>query len=246
MITQITQLLLLSLMFQTLKRKRLLRRAEKDHWPDYVQTFLDRATQLPNKRVAWDTLRFVVFDTETTGLDLNKDQILSIGALGIHGEEARLADSLELVVQSKALQDPETIAVHGITPEEAKRGIPEEEAIRYFLDYLQDGIIVAHHAAFDIGMIERSVQRQVGEAFFLPNLQLDTAHLARHLEHGRTSGEYIDHRRYSLDALSQRYDITMYDRHTAWGDALITAKLLLKLMRLLRENNEPLLRSLIR
>jgi len=232
-------------MFQTLKRKRLLRRATKENWPDYVQTFLDRAAQRPDKKTPWGSLRFVVFDTETTGLDLTQDQILSIGAIGVHGEEARVADSLELVVQSEALQDPDTIAVHGITPEEAKRGIPEEEAMRYFLDYLRDGIIVAHHAAFDIGMIERAVQRQVGEGFFLPNLRLDTAHLARHLEHGRTSGEYIDHRRYSLDALCQRYDITMYDRHTAWGDALITAKLLLKLMRMTRQNNEPLLGRLL-
>jgi DNA polymerase III subunit epsilon len=233
-------------MFKTLKRKRLLKRAAKGNWPEYVQTFLAQAAQLPDKKAPWHTLRFVVFDTETTGLDLNQDQILSIGALGVHGEEARVGDSLELVVQSEALQDPAAIAVHGITPEEAKRGIPEEEAMRHFLDYLQDGIIVAHHAAFDIGMIERAVQRQVGEGFFLPNLRLDTAHLARHLEHGRTSDEYIDHRRYSLDALCQRYDITMYDRHTAWGDTLITTKLLLKLMRLLRANNEPILGNLLR
>ena len=233
-------------MFQTLKRKRLLRRAEKENWPDYVQAFLDRASQCPDKKIPWEGLRFVVFDTETTGLNLGTDQMLSIGAVAMHGEQIAIGDSLELVVHSVALQEPETIAVHGITPEEAKRGIPEEEAVRYFLDYLGDAVIVAHHAAFDIGMIERAVQRQAGEGFFLPNLRFDTAHLARHLEHGRRSGEYIDHRRYSLDALCQRHHITMYDRHTAWGDALITAKLLLKLMRQVRSTNEPVLSCLMK
>lgn len=233
-------------MFQTLKRKRLQRRAVRESWPEYVQVFLNMACSPPDKRKPWREMRFVVFDTETTGLDLTRDQILSIGALAVHGEAIVLGDSLELVVHSEALQDPETIAVHGITPEEAKGGIPERDAMQRFLDFLGDGIIVAHHAAFDIGMIENAVQRHVGEGFYLPNRFIDTAHLARYIEHPRHTADYIDHSRYSLDALCQRYAITMYDRHTAWGDALITAKLLLKLMRHIRENNQPRLEMLMR
>lgn len=104
--------------------------------------------------------------------------------------------------------------------------------------------LVAHHAAFDIAMVEMLVTQETGQPFVLHNPRLDTAHLARKIENGNRSADMVNHSHYSLDRLCKRFDITMYDRHTAWGDALITAKLLLKLKRKVREHNPPVLRSL--
>ena len=232
-------------MFQAIKRKRLPRLAKKDQWPAYAQSYLRYLSPRPTPREPWQGLRFVVFDTETTGLDLQQDQVLSIGAVVIEGEEIKLGDSLELVIKSSAIQAAEAIAIHGLTPEDVAAGLRGEEAAAAFLDFIKGDILVAHHVAFDLRMMERLIKHYVGESFFLYNRFLDTAHLARHLEHTHRPDHLINHSQYSLDQLCRRYDIVMHDRHTAWGDALMTAQLLLKLMRMTRENNPAQLRSLM-
>lgn len=230
-------------MFELLRKNRQKKRATQQEWPGWVQAYLAQARPL-DRRQPWAEARMVVFDTETTGLDVEKDQILSIGAIAVQGEEIVLGDSLELIICSEATHDPEVIAIHGITPDEVAEGVAPLEAAQRFLEFIGGDILVAHHAAFDLRMIEELLRREGMADFNLHNARLDTAHLSRKLEDGHRSADFINHSRYSLDQLCHRHHITMYDRHTAWGDSLITAKLLLKLMRKVRESNPANLKSL--
>jgi DNA polymerase-3 subunit epsilon len=93
-------------------------------------------------------------------------------------------------------------------------------------------------------MIERALRRRV-PAFRLYNRCIDTAHLAIRCDHPGPSAEMISYASYSLDALAQRFQIRSSDRHTAWGDSLITAQLLLKLLRLRSKQVKPILRNLL-
>ena len=233
-------------LFTFFQKNQQLKRAQRENWPDFLQEYLAVSAHLPSFSDNWQKVRFVVFDTETSGLNPRMDDILSIGAVCIEDESIQLGDSLDMVIQSPAAHLPEVIAVHGITPSEVAGGVEPLQAAEQFLGLLRDSIIVAHHAAFDMRMIERLVQKHTGHDFRLQNRFLDTAHLARRIEYPRRNPDMINPSQFSLDALCDRYDITRYDRHTSWGDALITTKLLLTLMRIRRAHNPPEVKYLFR
>jgi len=85
-------------------------------------------------------VRFVVLDTETTGLDPRRDKIITIGALAVRDGEILLDDAFEMLL--KLAYNNSSVTVHGITRDEAACGMDEAEALALFLDYLRDGVIV--------------------------------------------------------------------------------------------------------
>src|SRR4249920_2161711 len=95
-----------------------------------------------------DTVRFVVLDCETTGLNPRTDRIITIGAVAVRDGEIVLGDSFESLL--KVTENTSAVTVHGITRDESLKGIEESEALEGFLDYLQDGVIVGHHIGHDI------------------------------------------------------------------------------------------------
>ena len=122
------------------------------------------------------------------------------------------------------------MAVHGITREQSRSGIDEPEALRLFLDYLQDGVIVGHHIGHDISTLNAACQRHWG--IDLRNRSVDTMDLTLHLEQ---SGAFADRQRireFTLDSLCGMFDVIPHDRHTAAGDAFITAQVFQRLLRL--------------
>lgn len=163
--------------------------------------------------------RFVVFDTETTGLNPSADKILSIGAIAIKGNTLDVADSFEVYLKQDTF-NAETVEIHGILKEGAIEKLDEKEAIIQFLDYLKDAVLVAHHAAFDVAMINEALKRM--ELPKLKNKSLDTGVLFK-----KTTLHKTD-KHYALDELSDTFNIKKHDRHTASGDAYITGLIFLK------------------
>ncbi|MEO0581069.1 MAG: 3'-5' exonuclease [Bacteroidota bacterium] len=215
--------------------------------PDAFAEYLNTYDQLPAKGDLWESLRMVVFDTETTGLKIETDRILSIGAVAVEGGQIVIGDSYEVLVSQGEPQTHEAIPVHGIIPSDVRqRGILEAEAMSSFLSYIKADVLIAHHVNFDAGIVNRALRRQFHPQAFLFNHVVDTASVARKLEHPHRPHSYIDHTQYSLDALCDRYHISMEDRHTAWGDAMITAKLLLQLLYKARSEGKISLRWLMR
>src|SRR5690242_6420156 len=90
-----------------------------------------------------DRVRFVVLDSETTGLDPRKDRLVTIGAVAVRSGEIILEDQFEALL--KVAYNTSAVTVHGVTREESLHGIEEPEALEQFLTYLQDGVIVGHH-----------------------------------------------------------------------------------------------------
>jgi DNA polymerase-3 subunit epsilon len=125
------------------------------------------------------------------------------------------------------------VAVHGITRDESREGVSEAAAIESFLKYLRDGVTVGHHIGHDIETINRAAERNFG--IRLENQSLDTMDLALHLkDDGAFLGkpEFED---FSLDALCDLFGVVPHDRHTAGGDAFITAQIFLRLLRIARK-----------
>ncbi|MEL6437571.1 MAG: exonuclease domain-containing protein, partial [Pseudomonadota bacterium] len=109
-------------------------------------------------------------------------------------------------------------------------------AVKCFHGFARDQVLVAHNAAFDMAFLERA-EKASGVKF--DNVVIDTVLLAAHL-FGPTSD-------LTLDALAKRFDITIPPeaRHTAIGDALATADVLVQLFKLLRADGVVTLRDAV-
>lgn len=184
-------------------------------YPKFWETYLSCFDENESK-----TKRYVVFDCETTGLDYKSDRILSIGAVAIQNDKIIVGDFMEVFLQQDIFK-PESVPIHGILKEGKEEKIVEAEAIIRFLEFIKDATLVGHHVAFDIEMINQALDRlNVGT---LKNQAMDTDVMYQKLK-------YLPYEQHaSLDELCDIYKIKKSDRHTASGDAFITALLFLKL-----------------
>jgi DNA polymerase-3 subunit epsilon len=185
-------------------------------------------------------VRFVVLDTETTGFDPRRDKIITIGAVGMVDGEILLSDSFEVMLPIAF--NNSSVTVHGITRDEAMGGMEEPEALELFLDYLQDGVIVGHHIGHDI----QALNFACGKHFDLElkNRWLDTMDLTLHLDaDGAFAGRQLPEG-YTLDTLCEMFGVPAHDRHTAGGDALLTALVFQRLLKAARSVGRVELASL--
>ena len=130
----------------------------------------------------------------------------------------------------KVAYNSSSVTVHGITREQAESGMRESEALKALLVYLRDGVIVGHHIGFDITLLNIACRRHFD--IDLRNRFLDTMDLTLLLE---KDGAFTDRepiRGFSLDALCALFDVIPHGRHTAPGDAFITAQIFLRLLRI--------------
>ena len=188
-------------------------------WVEYLKKF---KTSQPN---TIENTRFVVFDTETTGLETSTDRILSIGAISIFNNVIDVSDNFEVYLKQNEFKS-ETVEIHGILKEGNLLKLTEAEALEQFINYLGNAVLVAHHTAFDIEMINAALKR-----LNLPNIKnksIDTGMLYKKLD-----GKKDTH--FSLDVLCNEFNIPKHDRHTASGDAFITAIAFLKIVSKLKQ-----------
>lgn len=194
---------------------------KKRKYPEYWEAYLRHFEKKEKKTL--DFSRFVAFDTETTGFDFYIDRILSIGAVSIVGNEIAVAESFEIYLKQTHF-DPNSVHIHGIRQHGMTTKISEEDALKQFLNYIEDAVLIAHHASFDIQMINAALNRMG-----LPNLKNKVVDTMDLYANTRIKSNFIDKRaHYSLDDIADAYAINLMDRHTASGDALIAALIFLK------------------
>lgn len=180
---------------------------------------------------ALDAPRVVVLDTETSGFDRRRDRIRSLGAVAVRDGAVRLGECLRLVWSSPERPSrAEAVGFHGLTAEDRARGVAPAEALERLLDFLGPDPIVGHGLDFDRGMLDAALRRE--GAGRLRNAGQDTLRLAWRLDGVRA--ETARQGRYGLDALAARFGLPVEARHTALGDALLTAELWLALRARLR------------
>lgn len=199
---------------------------QNDSRPEYYDFDLfrttDQSSALDDRLLG--ELIYTVFDTETTGLNpAEGDQIIQIGATRCVNGKLLKQESFEQLVNPGRLISAAGIPIHGIT-QDMVRGKPGiAEVLPAFYAFAQDTVLVAHNAAFDMRFLQLQ-ESSTGLVFSHP--VLDTLLLSA-VVHPNQEG-------HSLEAIAERFNINVLGRHTALGDAFVTAEVWLRLIPLLQ------------
>jgi DNA polymerase-3 subunit epsilon len=199
---------------------------QNDSRPEYYDFDLFKSTDASNalEDRLLSELSFTVFDTETTGLSPSDgDQIIQIGATRIVNGKLLKQESFEQLVNPGRLIPPAGIPIHGITQDMVTGKPPITEVLPAFYAFAQDTVLVAHNAAFDMKFLQL-LEPETGLVFSHP--VLDTLLLSAVVHPNQES-----HR---LEAIAERFNVTVLGRHTALGDAFVTAEVWLRLLPLLQ------------
>lgn len=167
----------------------------------------------------------VSLDCETTGLDVRKAEILSVGAIRIKGDALLTSQRLDILVRPIGPVSEHTVAIHQLRAVDVAEGLPWEEAIRRVLAFVGPRPLVGYYLDFDVAMLNKYVRRLIGCP--LPNRRIEVSRLyydwrARQLP----PGSNIDLR---FESIRERLDLPRRAEHDAFNDALITALIYLKL-----------------
>jgi DNA polymerase III subunit epsilon len=187
-----------------------------------------------------EDVRFVVLDLETTGLNPATDAIVTMGAVAVVGGDILLEDSFSALL--KVSENTTAVTVHGVTRDQSLNGLDEPAALEGFLEYLKDGVIVGHHIGHDITAVNAACARHWELA--LLNRSIDTMDLTLHLERDGAFAGRPAIRHFTLDALCEMFHVVPHDRHTAAGDAFITAQIFLRLTRLASRSDRGTLQKI--
>jgi DNA polymerase III epsilon subunit family exonuclease len=176
----------------------------------------------------------VVFDLETTGLSASHDRICEIGAVRVRALE--VAETFETLVRPGVTLPPTISRLTGLRDPELRAAPRPELAIRRFLAFAGDAPLAAHNARFDVGFLDRSVERLTGRRVAAP--VVDTVWLARRLLQRRSE-------RFSLRQLAHFFGTSCEPCHRALPDAIATAEILLALLGLAQERGARTLAEVI-
>lgn len=169
--------------------------------------------------------RWIVLDVETSGLDLRRDRLISIAAVGLKVDWPlrRLsivpADSFEAVLRQEQPSSTQNILLHGIGVERQRNASEPQRALEHFVQFAGHAPLLAFHAAFDQGMLVRAVRDQLHQT--LSNEWVDIEHLCA------VTHEQVKAR--SLDDWMTHFDVTCLARHQASADAFAAAELMCRI-----------------
>ena len=185
-------------------------------------------------RTAWqelgqtplDKLTYVVFDTETTGLNPSDgDEIIQLGAIRIVNGQMLHHESIDQLVDPRRHVPASSVAIHGIDPSLLPGQPTIDKVLPHFHKFAENSVLVAHNAAFDMRFLQLQ-EEKTGIKF--DNPVLDTLLLSSIIHPNQDS--------HALEGLAERLNVTIVGRHTALGDAIVTAEVLLKMIPLLKAN----------
>jgi DNA polymerase III subunit epsilon len=198
------------MMFETWKRNRNRQRLKDERFSFLFDASIEG--------------EYVVYDTETTGLNPKKDEILSIGAVKIKDNRILTSEIFELYLKPSGNIDEKSITIHHIRPCDLERALEPLEAIEKFLYFIGSRPLVGYYLEFDIGMIERYVKPWLG--IKLPNKQIEISGLYFDKKTALIPQGHVDLR---FDRIMQDLNVPNMGQHNAVNDAIMTALCFLKL-----------------
>ena len=211
--------------------RRSLKRGELLSDPELL-TLHDRLLKMEPKELIRNSIystRFVVIDTETTGLHAYAgDEICSISLLEIRGLELTGREFNTLINPGRSIPADST-RIHHIEDQDVKDAPVIEEVLLEIADFIGESVIVGHHIGFDIRFLNKTLQKELLCRLKHPWLDTMLLYLVN-------SGQ-VGH--YTLEEVAAHAGVELHDRHTARGDAITTAEVFIKLASVLIGIDEP-------
>lgn len=168
----------------------------------------------------------VVIDTETTGLDTRRAELVSLAAVKLRHDRVLTSESLDLRLARPASLTGDSIRIHGLRGIDLDGGVQIDAALGRFIDFVGNRPLVGWHLDFDLAIINREVRMRFG--FELPNATIDVAQsYQRQLR--RRHPEVEPSLRF--ESVAEALGVPVMGRNTALGDAVTTALMHLRLSR---------------
>jgi DNA polymerase III subunit epsilon len=162
---------------------------------------------------------YVVFDTETTGLNPKEDELLSIGAVKIKDNKILTSQTFEVYVKNS-----KKISSKSIRPCDLVDAKSADEAVAEFLNFIGSRTLVGYYLEFDVSMINKYLVSMLGIS--LPNKMIEVSELYYDKQIPIIPQGNIDLR---FDTILKKCDVPNMGAHNAVNDAVMTAMIFLKL-----------------
>ena len=166
--------------------------------------------------------RFVVFDTETTGLNFKYDRLTEIGAVEV--VDGKIGKIFKTFVNPKMEISENITKITGITNDMVLDAPLEDAALKEFLNFVGDSVVVAHNANFDINFIKQTAKRN---NIPLSITVIDSLMLAKVVYKGIT--------KFTLDRLVKHLKLGEFNHHRAYDDAMILSKIFINMLEIIKK-----------
>lgn len=177
---------------------------------------------------------WVTLDCETTGLDVHRDRIISIGAVRIAGNRLLTSQRLELLVRPERALNADSVRVHRLREQDVALGIDPEQAMRQLLDFIGSRPLVGYYLEFDVAMLNREIWPLLGVR--LPQLKIEVSAMYYDFKNrqlpAHERGGSIDLR---FATMMTELALPLRDAHDALNDAVMAGLAFVKLRHLLQD-----------
>jgi DNA polymerase-3 subunit epsilon len=198
-------------------RNYLLRKSKNEVLTAYLKT------PLPDPGLPVMGAEYLALDFETTGLNPEKDAILSAGYTTIRNGRVILRESGHFLVRVDVPLPASSVVIHQITDDAMKQGVPLSEVVEHLLEHMQGKVLLVHYAAIERGFLNTACRKLYG---IRPPMRIvDTLEIEKRLIVRRQQG--IAKGQLRLFNLRRQYNLPRYRAHNAMEDALSTAELFL-------------------
>ena len=171
---------------------------------------------------------WVALDCESTGLNVNRDEIISIGAVRIVGNRLLTSQRLELIVRPERAMAQASMRVHQLRQRDVAAGMPPEQAMRQLLEFIGSRPLVGYYLEFDVGLINRAIWPMLGVG--LPQPKIDISALYYDMKN-RQLPAHLRNQRIDLrfESIMRELELPSRDAHDALNDAVMAGLAFLKL-----------------
>ena len=169
---------------------------------------------------------YVSLDCETTGLNPNKDEILSIGAVIIKGNKILMRNTFNIFVKPTSKIASESIKIHQIRSIDLVNAVDSKVAITQLLDFIGSRTIIGYYIRFDLAIISKYTKQYIGVK--LPNKSIEVSSLYYNSIKKTSPYDFID---LKFDTIMKELQIPELGKHDALNDAIMTAMIFLKLQK---------------
>jgi DNA polymerase-3 subunit epsilon len=199
------------------QRKRLLRKT-----PDCpLRAYLEHP--FPDRRSDYRRVEYLALDLETTGLDPQKDHILSVGVVLVRGDHIDLATAEHILLHTSREIPEDSAIIHQITDDQVAQGSSIVAVVPHLLRLLAGRVMLAHHARIETGFLRAACERLYRSRPPIPTV--DTQRVA--LRWFQQRDRQVAAKELRLHALRERYNLPRYPAHNALSDAVAAAELFL-------------------